>query len=621
MRLKRRNRFLLGILVVWMAGSGLALPQGAASKKQSQEALLGRLAADYERMGRYDLAATHYIQLCQLNNQGIANYLSAKRCLLRLKDYDRLTGLILNLQQTRRELRFEVDLAEIEYLKGNTEKALKHWQDILTGNSRSHEAYVLIGASLIENRLFDEAVNVYEKARKTFKEQGLFLFELANLYTVRGEFDLVTQEYLNYLKQNPAQTSFIESRLTAVATTSDIVEVVSKTLNAALKDDPKMARAIHQLLGAIYTVDQNYEKALFHYVQLESLPAEESDKNIRSTQGQLLFNFAKTAAADGAFDVARQAYQLLLTKYTASPYALQAEVGLARVFEQQEQYPQAVEAYEKFIALHPQSTEAIKAAMRIGDIWFDQEFSLEKAKQAYEKVLKSYPSSSYRITALLRLGDCAVAGGSLAEAKQIYERVVAESRSRKLEPFNEALLALAKLQIYQEQPSQALKYLDELLGENKPNQAGRPDVCENDALELYLLVKENRSDSIGLGVYGKAKLADFQRKYGAGQEQIESYLAQYPNSALSDELRLLLADVYRKTKQAPLALQTLNGLVENPKCLFQDLALKKIAQIYDEDLQDHKNAQVSYETLLEKFPQSIYIEEARQRIREIDKLN
>ncbi len=462
---------------------------------------------------------------------------------------------------------------------------------------------------------------MYGKARKAFKEQGLFIFELANLYTVRGEFDLVTQEYLNYLRQNPTQTNFIESRLTTVATTADVVEVMSKTLNGALKDDPKLARAIHQLLGAIYTVDQNYEKALFHYVQLEALPAEENDKNAKSARGQLLFNFATTASADGAFDFARQAYQLLLTKYSASPLALQAEVGLAKVFEQQGQYPQAVEAYEKFIALHPRSTEAMKAAMRVGDIWFDRQFNLEKAKTAYERVLKNYPSGNFRVTALFRLGDCAVAGGELAEAKQTYERVIAESRNSKLEPPNEALLALAKLQLYQEQPTLALKYLDELLGQNKPNQPGRPDISENDALELYLLVRENKRDSIGLGVYGKARLADFQRKYAAGQVQLESYLAQNPNSALSDELRLLLADAYRKTNQAPLALQTLNGLVENPKSLFQDLALKRIAQIYDEDLQDHRNAQVSYETLLEKFPQSIYIEEARQRIREIDKLN
>jgi len=621
MRLKRSNKSLLGILLFCIASAGLALAQGAATQKQSQEALLRRLAADYERMGRYDLAATHYIQLCQLNNQDISNYLSAKRCLLRLKDYDRLTSLILNLQQTRRELRFEVDLAEIDYAKGETEKALKHWQEILASNSRSHEAYALIGASLIENRLFDEAIEVYGKARKAFKDQGLFIFELANLYTARGEFDLVTQEYLNYLKQNPTQTYFIESRLTAVATTSDVVEAMSKTLNEALKENPKLARAIHQLLGAIYTVDQNYEKALFHYVQLEALPVDENDKNVKSAQGQLLYNFATTAASDGAFDFARQAYQLLLTKYSVSPLALQAEVGLARVFEQQEQYPRAVEAYEKFIALHPQSSEAIRAAMRVGDIWFDHQFDLEKAKQAFERVLKNYPSSSFRVSALFRLGDCAVAGGSLAEAKQIYERVVAESRNGKAERLNEALLALAKLQLYQEQPTQALKYLDELLGQNKPGQTSRPDESENDALELLLLVRENKRDSVGLGVYGKARLAEFQRKHADCQEQVESYLAKNPNSALSDELRLLLADAYRKTNQAALALQTLNGLVENPKSLFQDLALKRIAQIYDEDLKDHRNAQVSYETLLEKFPQSIYIEEARQRIREIDKLN
>jgi tetratricopeptide (TPR) repeat protein len=620
MNRKRTGSFISLILFLALAAiPGLA--QNPVAQKASREVILRRTAAENERMGRYDLAADNYLQLCELNNLDIASYMNAKRCLYRIKDYDRLARLILSLQKTRRDLRYEVDLAEIDYLKGEADKATSRWQEIIAGNSRNQEVYALVGASMIENRLFDEAVELYLKARKNLKEPGVFVFELANLYTVRAEYDLATWEYLNYLRQNPAQTVFVESRLKDMGIAPEIISVIAGTLTSALKEEPQLARPIHQLLGGIYAGAQEYEKALHHYSVLESLPTDGFAGGAKPVHGQFLYNFANAASSDGAFDYARQAYQMLAINHPDSPFVIQAEFGLARVFEQQGQYPQAIDAYEKFISLHSNSNEAIKATMRIGDLWFDHLFDLEKARQAYERVLKSSGSNSYRGSALFRLGDCSVARGSLEDARPIYEKILSESRNRRTDQYKEALLALARLQVYQGRPTLALKYLDELLGQSKSNQPIRPDKSDNDALELCLLIQESRRDSTGLAVYGRGRLLAFQRNYEACREELETYLSANPNSPLRDEFRLLLSDAYRKLNHFDLALQTLQSVVSDAKSIFQDLALKKTGQIYDEDLKKYRLAQNSYESLLEKFPQSIYIEETRKRVREIDKLH
>ena len=43
-----------------------------------------------------------------------------------------------------------------------------------------------------------------------------------------------------------------------------------------------------------------------------------------------------------------------------------------------------------------------------------------------------------------------------------------------------------------------------------------------------------------------------------------------------------------------------------------------MAQIYERDLLDAVKAQTHYEKLLTQYPQSIFVEEARQRVRELE---
>ena len=100
-----------------------------------------RLADYYERLGRYEIALDHYLKLVSNNPRDIAGYAGAKRCLVQLNELNRLEKLVLSLQQKRRDLRYEIDLAEILYLRGHHREALSRWQQLIEDNSRTHQAY------------------------------------------------------------------------------------------------------------------------------------------------------------------------------------------------------------------------------------------------------------------------------------------------------------------------------------------------------------------------------------------------------------------------------------------------------------------------------------------------
>ena len=59
------------------------------------------------------------------------------------------------------------------------------WNNIIEENPKNdHQAYVLVGAILIEYQLYDAALDVYQKGRKKFWDKLLFTFEICHIYTI-----------------------------------------------------------------------------------------------------------------------------------------------------------------------------------------------------------------------------------------------------------------------------------------------------------------------------------------------------------------------------------------------------------------------------------------------------
>ena len=80
-----------------------------------------------------------------------------------------------------------------------------------------------------------------------------------------------------------------------------------------------------------------------------------------------------------------------------------------------------------------------------------------------------------------------------------------------------------------------------------------------------------------------------------------------------------MIEAYRSTGQSQQAVRQAEALLQEPACQSPDRLLLQLADLYERDLLDLRLAQKNYETLLEKYPRSIYIEEARRRLRDLDK--
>ena len=141
----------------------------------------------------------------------------------------------------------------------------------------------------------------------------------------------------------------------------------------------------------------------------------------------------------------------------------------------------------------------------------------------------------------------------------------------------------------------------------------------NDALELIILIEENKDSSQGaLELYAKAQQYRLQRKFAEAVKKLLEILADYPTVTIVDESLFDLGELEDGRKNYPAAINHFENLLQgHPESVYTALAQKRIGEIYEFGLGDFPKAYQAYEQVLVNHPQSLYLEEVRQKLREL----
>jgi len=184
--------------------------------------------------------------------------------------------------------------------------------------------------------------------------------------------------------------------------------------------------------------------------------------------------------------------------------------------------------------------------------------------------------------------------------------------------YQQASLLLAELAIYRGQHQLALFRLDEMLHPKEKKQPAQIDTVQNNALELYLLIRENQHDSTSLAIWGHALWLQQQRRYSTALDTLAALACLNGASPLYEPVSFLRIELLRQKQRFSEAITICRALLDDPKIMRPDLALKTMGELHEE-MADIQQAQQLYESFLEKYPQSIYIEQVRVRIRQLEK--
>jgi TolA-binding protein len=239
---------------------------------------------------------------------------------------------------------------------------------------------------------------------------------------------------------------------------------------------------------------------------------------------------------------------------------------------------------------------------------------LNKSAQAID-ILKKIIDNRFGITSFLSqckldLGDYYLYSGEIWEAALLYGQV---DKAYKDEPLGQmAKYRNARLSYYAGEFDWSKAQLDIL-------KASTSQLIANDALNLSLLISDNQNvdtNQQALRLFASADLLVYQHQYKSAIVKLDSIDTLFPVNDLDDDILWLKSTIEMNEQNFGQAIEHYRKIVDQYKDgIWADDALFAIAEAYQFKLKNTELAMKAYQQLIEDFPGSLFMVEARKRYR------
>ena len=571
-----------------------------------------RLAQGFEESGEWERAAAVYEDLSTLEPNNFLFLDGLQRSYAQMKEYGKAINVIRRwLIVQPRDINKITTLGGLYYDAGEEATADSVWKTALTIDPHNIQIYRIVANEMMEHRMYDQCIGTYLQGRLMSKSDVTFADELGNLYSLLQRYAAATKEYLHLIKAAPEQLSFVQSRLSAFTAKPEGLSAATETVNNELKNSQENI-ALHRLYAWLLSEDRRYDAALEQYRIID---------RSANANGNELFPFAQRLYQEHAYKIASDAFKEIIDSYPHSPLLPYARFGYARAIEDMipftdtiaspselhPTYTSAIQLYESIAAEHGNPELVAQSFYRIGVIKFDKLFDYNGALEAFTRVTNVPSISTITNDALLKIGEVQTARNDLAEARKAYDRL---SKISFVVYQDQAAFKLAELNYFEAKFDTALSLLKQF------NTNLTTDLA-NDALQLQYFIQENNTSAPqALTEFAKADLLMRQRKYSESLVQFQDIVKRYSTALLVDDAMMKIGELYIFMQRPNDAMRAFQFIADSIQMsILKDRALFKIAEIYQMVLNNKTHAIDTYEKLLTQFPNSLYAEESRKRIR------
>ncbi|HNF85560.1 MAG TPA: tetratricopeptide repeat protein [bacterium] len=579
------------------------------------------LAQSLEADGQFEKAVTIYEKLYQKDPSNIVVADRLKRAYKTLGKYElRERVLLAQIQNDSSQIAFWAELADNYYKLKRPERAATIIQKYISTGQNPIGNYRVFASILMENRRWDELERLYKSARKTLRNEKLFIAEMANLQQYRGDYHAATLEFLSFWSYGMGTFDYVRQQILQFGDVSADLDTIVNAVKIYIQQLPKEPKLL-KLIGELQFKSGRMDAAFATTIQLD----EQFQK-----QGTEILAFADMAFGAQRYTVAEEAYKSFLYQY---PNAPQAEMGLARCWENQDarasvvkafqdtslgqamvaelRYTnQAIEVYKNIAEKYKNLEWAAEAHYRLGEIYLNRMFDVDEAIRHYEAVYRNFAKNNFAIESLFRLGECHLIRGEIENSAQRYKEAMRINRTAIY--LERAEFALAKIDFYNGHIDTCYKRMQSLA--KVPN-----GLYVNDALSFILLLQESKKNLSFQKALAKSDLLTEQRKYTEALRELNHISETLEESRLKEWVLMRIGITHERLGQYNEAVSTFyQVLTAEPQSIQADLALKKAAEIYDYKLNRPDKAIQLYRQLLVKFPKSIFQNEIRKRLRLVE---
>lgn len=534
-------------------------------------------------------------------------------------------------------------MAYAQYKTGKNEAAIDNFKQVASQNDAIGQyASYYLGSLYVEQDNMPFAASAFERAasldfNKEIKEQASF--NLGKVYFSMEEFsraidvftqfreafpnsrytveanDLLSESYLN--TQNYQQAiSFIESLPTKTAQVRSAYQQVSfyagtqafnnsnfyqsvqlfeKSLEYPMDQDLVIAANFWR--GEAYSTGKKYEEAIKAYEHVfrvagrRRLEGQNAMYQLKAHYG-IGYAYFNTREYKKALNHFQSYVQEINQRYGSNSknklFYDDALIRLADCYYVTKSYANAIDTYQK--AVRENNSEISYAYYQIGIIQGIQG-KTQEAKHTLDVVINRYANSRYRDEAILQKAQVSFQEGNYQEAVAGFSQLIRSNSNSNLVPY--ALLRRAVAYTNQKQYAQAAadykKILDDYIGHQTANSAllglqeaitlGGGDTGElNEYIARYR--KANPEDKNLANIeFESAKNVYFSQKYDLAVEQLQEFIANYPDNANVDEARFYIGESFYRANQTDRALEVYYEIAEKGTSARLSRAIQRIAEL------------------------------------------
>ena len=581
------------------------------------------LAESYEQKGDFAKAVEIIEILNKKDPENIQYFNKLNTLYLQLKKYDESAALINSrIIITPQDISLYGLLGSTYYTAGDRTKAYKIWDDTAEKFKTNPMTLRIISNYAIEKRDFEKAIEYLNRGKEISKDPFLYSYDLGELYQVTMRYREAAGEYCDLIKANPSQYPQIESKILSYSNKPNALDETIEVVEKHKSDDISFS----YLLARLYIEKKNYDEAFDLYKEI--------DKR-QNTRGADLFSFGDFVYRDGEYKTASEVFKFLIDNYSDQQNIPLAKLGYAKTQEalfiqkynaanpewktffiptkvEENEIEPVINAYQEIVKVYQHSEVAIEANLRMGILYAYYINDLDEAQKYFAIIAYDYPMSKYASLSFVELGNIKMVQAKLDDAEKLFQSVLKLPRAN-AEDKSYANYQLARIFSFRNDFESARKNLMSVMGNLKDNIA-------NDAIELSILLNTAKNDSSNLSLYCSAEFLAEQKRFTEAKD-LYLQLSQNPQAFVFHSIaKLRAAEMLIATDAFSAAIADLSLIVEEAeKNIYADKALYLQGQIYQYGLKDSVKAVESYESLLAKFPKSLFLDEARQNIIELKK--
>ncbi|HVN47378.1 MAG TPA: tetratricopeptide repeat protein [Bacteroidota bacterium] len=583
-----------------------------ASAQEQEVANKLQLAQQLEEASDWEHAVAVYQELYRAmpNNSVVIDGL--QRSYAQTKQYDSAIVVIQRwLVREPNNINAMGNLGGLYYDSGHERQADSVWNAVIVIDPRNINVYRYVASEMMEHRLYDKSIAMYLRGRKASGSETTFTQELGSLYAALQNYSDATREYLRLITESPNQLGLVQALINQMLSQSNALAAIAPVVADAVKNSSENL-ALHRLYAWLLMEEKNFSGALEQYRTIDQQS---------SAHGLELFNFAQRLHQEHADAVAAEAYSELIAAFPQQSFFSLAKFGYARAKETlmlnandtsvaaplAPQVSAVLSLYEELVAAYPKTDLAAQSLYRMGVIKFQTLFDLDGALTAFKQIRAIPQITNISYDAVLQAGDVQMARNDLAEARKEYQSII-------LVPayHDQALFKLAEVDYFEAKFDTALAQLQWF-------KANLKNDLTNRALQLQYFIQENNSSAPqALAEFAHAALLERQRKYSEALAQFDDIIRCYPQALLIDDALVQKAELQIQLGKPADAVATFHFVADSlPRSILKDRAQFRIAEIFQYVLHNKLAAIDAYEQMLAQFPNSLFVEEARKRIRSL----